>query len=240
MDRLVAWYRVSSAAEPVASLLVANLVPLAGVLFWGWDLWTILALYWAENGVVGAWNVAKILLARGPAAVAPGGPAAVAPGGPASGLPSSALGNVAMAVFFTIHYGMFWFVHGLFVLVALPQMTSFLGPDATFGYADPGLLDVGARLGTIAFATLALAISHGVSFWFNYIGRGEYRRVTPIALTGAPYARVVVLHLTIIFGAFVSIALGSPIGALVVLVVLKTALDLRLHAREHRDPNVSG
>jgi hypothetical protein len=49
----------------------------------------------------------------------------------------------------------------------------------------------------------------------------------------APYGRLVILHLTILFGAFVSLAIGSPIGAIVVLVLLKTGLDLWLHLREH-------
>lgn len=48
-----------------------------------------------------------------------------------------------------------------------------------------------------------------------------------------PYNRVLVLHLTIIFGAFPVMALGSPIWGLVLLVVLKTAMDLRAHLREH-------
>jgi hypothetical protein len=52
---------------------------------------------------------------------------------------------------------------------------------------------------------------------------------------GAPYARVVVLHLTILFGAFLTAMIGQPIGALVILVGLKTILDLALHLREH-DP----
>ncbi|MGH2838569.1 MAG: DUF6498-containing protein [Thermoleophilaceae bacterium] len=41
------------------------------------------------------------------------------------------------------------------------------------------------------------------------------------------------LHLTILFGGFIVAFLGAPIGALIVLVVLKTALDLGLHRREH-------
>ena len=119
-------------------------------------------------------------------------------------------------------------------------MTSVIGSSGSLRTGAPTSPDVGARLSAIGFAVIVLAISHGISFWFNYIGRGEYLRVTPIELMGAPYARVVVLHLTIIFGAFVSIALGSPVGALVVLVILKTALDLRLHAREHgrRTPTI--
>ena len=40
--------------------------------------------------------------------------------------------------------------------------------------------------------------------------------------------------MTIIVGAFVSIALGTPLGSLLVLVILKTALDLALHLRQHR------
>jgi hypothetical protein len=50
----------------------------------------------------------------------------------------------------------------------------------------------------------------------------------------APYARVVILHVTIILGAFVVAFLGAPIGALIVLVALKTAFDLGLHLRERR------
>jgi hypothetical protein len=44
----------------------------------------------------------------------------------------------------------------------------------------------------------------------------------------------VVLHLTIIFGAFAITLIGTPIAALVVLVILKTALDLRFHIASHR------
>ena len=48
----------------------------------------------------------------------------------------------------------------------------------------------------------------------------------------AAYGRVVALHLTIIFGTIAAAFLGAPIGALLVLVALKTALDLGLHLRD--------
>ncbi|MFN7140264.1 MAG: DUF6498-containing protein, partial [Limisphaerales bacterium] len=67
-----------------------------------------------------------------------------------------------------------------------------------------------------------------------YIGRGEYLRVTPMDLMKQPYGRVMVLHVTIVIGAFLMIALKSPTIGLVLLVVLKIALDLRAHIREHR------
>ncbi len=220
MERLVAWYRITSAYEPVVSLVIANLVPLVGVIAWGWDLWTLLALYWAENGVIGAYNVLKILLARGES----GGPLALA-----------GVSRVATAAFFSVHYGIFWLVHGIFVLFALPMFAGLpsLVTDG-FSYDVAPIGGILARMDLVGLGLIGMVISHGISFWFNYIRRGEFRRATPARLMAAPYARVVVLHLTIIFGAFISMGFGTPIGALLVLVVLKTVLDLALHNREHR------
>jgi hypothetical protein len=44
---------------------------------------------------------------------------------------------------------------------------------------------------------------------------------------------VVVLHLVIIGGGFAAMALGEPIAALVLLVVLKIVVDIAAHRREH-------
>jgi len=228
MDRLVPLYRGTSSAWAVASLVVANLVPLAGVIFWGWNLWTILALYWAENGIVGLWNIAKILRAEGP--VPASAPAA-----------ARLVSRAGVAMFFVVHYGIFWVVHGIFVIAALPALDAIgqsgLTPPTL---EDPGVVDpwlgergIRARLDLVAFGAIWLAISHGISYWTVYLGRGEYRHVSPQQQAQAPYGRLVVLHVTIIFGAFVSVLLGVPFGAMLVLVGLKLVLDLRFHLREH-------
>ena len=120
-----------------------------------------------------------------------------------------------MIPFFVVHYGMFWLVHGIFVLT-LPTFVPF-GGDAD---AD----DRGARTsGTWRSSGIGLFISHGVSYVFNFIRGGEYRRMTATALMFAPYQRVVILHLTIIFGAFAVIMLGAQLCPLLILVALKTA-----------------
>ena len=61
------WEISSEAAGMItAGLLVfANLVPLAGALTLGWDVGSILWLYWMESAVVGALNVIKMALAQG-------------------------------------------------------------------------------------------------------------------------------------------------------------------------------
>jgi Family of unknown function (DUF6498) len=277
LSRALALYRRTAASRSAVVLLAANAVPLVGVLFFGWSLWTILVLYWVENGIVGLWNVPKIILAQGSvipqipelppeAALAATGNAAQAAvlrsawqqargararqlagdattgaGGPKLG-GLGGVGRAALAAFFCVHYGMFWFVHGVFIY-ALPL---FLGGAGTCGVLpegppiglDPGFVpQCGNAFGTISWPSVwiaagALFLSHGASFLFNYIGRGESLTASPGGQMAAPYARVVILHLTIILGAFVVAFLGSPIGALVVLVALKTAFDLGLHLRE--------
>ena len=94
------------------------------------------------------------------------------------------------------------------------------------------------ELGPVLLGAVVLFVSHGVSFFWNYVAQGEYRRTSPVERMFAPYGRVVVLHVTIVLGAMPVLLLGSPIGLLLVLVVGKTILDLFLHLREHARPAI--
>jgi hypothetical protein len=86
------------------------------------------------------------------------------------------------------------------------------------------------------FAFVALVISHGISFVMNFLLAGERETLTLRDLMGAPYGRIVVLHVAIILGGFAVMALGEPVALLVVLVLLKLGLDIKLHLREHGAP----
>ena len=46
----------------VLFLIAVNLIPLFGVLFFGWSLFSIMFLYWIENGIIGFFNILKIAL----------------------------------------------------------------------------------------------------------------------------------------------------------------------------------
>jgi len=94
--------RLAFRLSPSALVLVAaNLVPLAGVLFFGWSVFSTLLLFWVENVIVGAFNVLRMLVAQ-----------------PQIGVMWAA--KLFMIPFFTFHYGMFVTVHGLFVLTLVP------------------------------------------------------------------------------------------------------------------------
>lgn len=227
MERLLGLYRATSSPVAIALLVGVNLIPLVGAVFWGWNVYTLLILYWIENGIVGVFNVLKMALAQVPLDTRTGPQETVSPAS-----------RLTLIPFFIVHYGLFWVVHGVFVM-SLPMFID-LGRAVPIFPSDsgfPGVADdvvVGPRWDLVVWGAIALVISHGASFVLNYIGRGEYRTARLGMLMFAPYARLVALHLTIILGGILSISMGSPVGSVIVLVAIKTAIDLALHIREHR------
>jgi hypothetical protein len=188
------------------ALVTANLMPLLGVLALNWDVTPIMIFYWAENLVVGFYNVLKMRLAQG---------SVTGSNTTMNGRPVQQTDRRAMTVFFIFHYGIFTLCHGIFVL-------------AMFGAKFRGVFS------ELGLALLFLTASHGVSYKRNFIGRGEYQRVAFTSLFWQPYQRVIVMHLTILLGGAWAQAKGSPVYALFVLVTLKTLIDLALHCLEHR------
>jgi uncharacterized protein DUF6498 len=196
--------------KPVSAwaLVAANLLPLYCVLFWNWEVFPLLVLFWLENVIIGALNAARML------AVDPRDAVLWA-------------GKLFLVPFFCLHYGMFTAIHGVFVFLL-------------FGHSRPsGLSMLEPALGALDQWNLwlplgALAASHLFSFFWNYLYRGEFRRASLSAQMAKPYGRVIVLHFAILLGGFGAMALGSPVWALLVLIAIKVALDLRAHLREHR------
>jgi hypothetical protein len=83
------------------------------------------------------------------------------------------------------------------------------------------------------FPLAGLFISHGVSFFDNFLGRREYEGATMKGLMTAPYNRIVVMQLALIFGGWIILLLKSPVPALALLILLKTMLDFTAHRKEH-------
>lgn len=204
-----AWYSPSSLV-----LIAANLVPLYGVLALDWPVFPIMVLFWLENIVIGLLNVLRMLLAD-----------------PTNrALWHAKLGQVP---FFGLHYGLFAAIHGLLVF-------RFFGSPVYEGlihelWTGAAVLRVIADY-DLGLSLAVLATSHAFSFLWNYVGRGEFRQATLKGLVRQPYSRVVVLHVTLLVGGGVVLLLGSPLWALVVLIALKIALDLRAHLRDHGQP----
>jgi len=210
-------------------LLVVNLGILVGVLRFDWSVFEIVFLYWAENVIIGVINVFRMLLAS---------PLPIPKEIPRDQIPPKAKGalwavnigaKLFMVPFFCVHYGMFTMVHGAFVFDLFNKENSH-GMD--YWKSIPEFMTT-----ALAMSLAALAISHLYSFFTNYIGRGEWRTATVGEMMARPYGRIIVLHITIIFGGMLAMALGSPVGLLLVLVLLKTITDLAMHEREREKLN---
>lgn len=186
------------------SLIFFNLFPLIGVLFFGWDVAGIILLYWSENVIIGFFNVLKLWRAEGPDRSFTRIPSLKT---------NSKAGKVRDILFFIVHYGMFTFAHGVFVLVL-------------FGSSKAGWKG-------IALAAIPLFVSHGISYQRNFIRGGEYKTADRSQLFFQPYKRIVVMHLTIILGGGLAAVIGAAPLVLVVMILFKMFIDQRSHRQEH-------
>jgi hypothetical protein len=209
--------RLPKAAEPAATdakpisawiLMAANLLPLYAVIFWKWEVFPLLVLFWIENVIIGVLNALRMLL--------------IDP----TDLPLWA-GKAFFVPFFCFHYGMFTAVHGAFVFSMFSQY-KLAGLDPI----EPAFRAVADW--SIGPPVLALVASHLFSFFWNYLYRGEFRRAQLQVQMFKPYGRVIVLHVTILVGGLAALKLGSPMWALLILLGLKIGLDLFAHLKEHR------
>jgi hypothetical protein len=117
-------------------------------------------------------------------------------------------------LFFLVHYSFFMAGHGAFIFALFERVAIEITPVV-----------VGISL---------LIISHGLSFLVNYVGRKEYQRVSLSEQMVAPYRRIMVMHLAIILCAFLLNLLGTNQITLIILILLKVAIDAYAHWREHR------
>lgn len=194
----------------VIALVLANLVPVFGVLVLHWEVFPLMFLFWSENVIVGGFNVLKMLANQ-----------------PES--PVMWIGKLFFVPFFCVHYGMFTYVHGIFVMGMFGDRFNHMR-----GFPNASGFWSAVTENKLGWAILGLAVSHGVSFVTNYIGKGEYQRVGLQQLMSQPYGRIVVMHIAILFGGFAVMALHSPTPALLLLVALKTAFDLGSHVGERK------
>lgn len=129
--------------------------------------------------------------------------------------------------FFIGHFGGFMAAHFLFLY------TLFLRGSGNEPNLDASLPVVLGLFSDIWPALLAMFVSHGYSFLHNFLGHKEYRGRTIGGQMKEPYSRILFMHLVIIFGGGLSMALGEPAPVIMGVIVIKTVVDLRAHLKEH-------
>ena len=215
-------------------LILANLIPVIGVLLYEWNVLSILLLYWTESVIIGVLNVARMAVSdsgnvlQGVLALADRPiPDEVRANMPQIG--GSVLKYILIP-FFVVHYGMFCYGHLMAVVGIFGDGgISLRASTSLFEYWQP----------TFWIAVVAVFASHLYSFMANFIGEGEYKRANLMLLMHRPYGRIIAMHVAIVLGAGLVMWLGSPLPMLLILILIKTGLDMRLHEKERSKLSVA-
>jgi len=135
-------------------------------------------------------------------------------------------GPVALfySLFFVGHFGAFMAVHLMFVF------SLFIEEEG----ASASLQEVALFFSNLWVAILALFISHGFSFVENFLRKREYETTDIKTQMHKPYSRIITMHVMLIVGGFLILALDAPILALSLLIILKMAADATAHVKEHK------
>lgn len=205
-DTLARTYR-----DPVSWIILAvDLFPIWAVLTLGWGAAPLVFLYWLENIIVGAVALARMIAAS------------------MKDSPLGLLGMLFLGPFFTVHYGGFCFVHGIFVAMFASMETGaspdFMGPVGLVENA----LNSAPHMITFIGAIIALQVFLYVR---DFIMRGQYKEAGVDQEMAAPYARVVVLHVGIFAGAGGLALIGNPLWGILALIGLRAVWGVFMTVR---------
>jgi len=196
----------------VIAAIVINLMPIAGIVLFGWSAFVLMLLYWLENVIIGVFTLARMLV------------------GSFLRSPVTAIGAVPLGAFFVFHYGLFCFVHGIFVWTLFAPA----GTDGAIGDPFDFPASVATALGNpdIFWGFVFLAAAHGVMFLLWTIS-GAWRDTHALNDFASPYARIVVLHVTLIFAGLPVLLLGEPMAGILILALIKMGLEVQQAVKHH-------
>lgn len=210
-----------------AALIAANLLPVFGVLVWGWSAFSLLWVYWAEIVIVGAFSLLRLAFARpsiwwlwilkialSPVVVFLLLPVLMSVGGIAWVIASQA-GNDELKA----------------------AAAAAIGP---YGLDEPNPVETALQTfvatgdGGMRIAVLALAVSHCIAFVWNYLLRGDCHRADLFDLVAVPILRIWLILGIALLAFVIADWFHAPVAVLVLLIGVKTALDLLAHLKEHK------
>ena len=193
-------------------LIIANLLPVYGVWFLGWNAIEVFTVYALETLLVGAVTVLKLLvvtLHRRTDTWYNNGT-------------STTVSGFFFIIFFILHYGLF----------AAVQSTIF-SETAGITPQDGGMMhfffhwyeyinkDIAIMLSTFGFSYIVRSF---LPFMFN----GEYKTISMMRLMFQPYGRIFIQQLTVILGSmFLSFGFGK--GFILVFALAKIFFEVMVN-----------
>ena len=195
------------------------MIPVIMLITGRWDFREVIVLYWAESGIIGFFTILKILLAKN--LETSNDKETIN----ASKKHSMLIAKVFLITFFCIHFGIFMFGHAFFIYGFILN-----------GFNKKGnLIDFLNYLYNVKTAVIALFISHGFSFFENFIMRGENKNTSIGDMFIAPYPRIIIMHITIVIGAFAMMIFKLNNSFMIIFVLLKILFDIKAPLEKKKD-----
>lgn len=186
-------------------LIFSNVITIFFALKENWSLLTLMWIYWSQSIIIGIFNFIRILKLKN----------FTTKNFRMNNKKIEATDNTkySVAFFFLFHYGFFHFIYMIFLLTG--SFIKFPGFSKT----------------SVFFVLISIIIffsNHLFSFIHNYENDSKKKRNIGTVMF-FPYARIVPMHLTLIFGLF----LTQSKFALILFIILKTIADIIMHQVEH-------
>lgn len=207
---------------PIAIVLISNLIPLVGVMYWGWSTFVLLMLYWAETLVIAFWTLMRILIG----------------GDFARNFFGEILGRIFFFAFFLVHSSGFMLGHFIFLWAfysGKPGRNTQL--SEAFFQTLPNEFWNGIVLANGLLVPLAFSfIGRGAAFviemaklplWKRLVDQDSIEGRAAGALVGGLYTRIIIMHLVILGGAALAQKYGA-LAPLLLLIAAKTFVDIWL------------
>jgi hypothetical protein len=207
--------------EPSSLMLVAaNAVPVIGVLLWRWDAFQLLILYWMETAILGFWAIAAVAMS-----------------------PEKTLGSfgkttsrIGIVLFLLLHSGIFMGVH--FMILWKLFAGDWTGRIHSVGdFLRLMVLGQGLWLPLLMLFLMRglmvlLAIrkpkrSSSMKQRPRLVGPKDVSAFLAVTPLFGFYIRIIIMQFVLILGGAIAVFMGAG-AALVLLVVIKTAIDLGL------------
>lgn len=192
-------------------LILANLLPLYGVWFEGWDAKQMFLVYCLETIIIGGYNVVKMMIVTLDRK---------------KDVWENSGGNKTMVkgwffiLFFIVHYGFFVFVQtGIFAGVSGLSSYDSFSPlsfiGKIFSYLTPDAK-------TVLYIFIMM---YGFRMLFDFILSGKYRNTSLGILMFQPYLRIFIQQFVVILGSMF-LAFGAGKIFMVIFVAIKIYAEL--------------
>ncbi|KKQ28150.1 MAG: Membrane protein [Candidatus Magasanikbacteria bacterium GW2011_GWC2_37_14] len=153
-------------------IIITNLIPLVGILFFNWNIKDIVPIYWLEMVILCFFNVLKVSRAEGKEIFGQGS---------LNGKPISSYKRSDLVWQSIITYSAFLFIYGISIM--------FVFKRYFFIFEYWWLIYV-------------FMFEYWLEYYFDYLKQEKYKLISPADQYSKPIPKVIILHLVVFFGMF--------------------------------------